>query len=292
MKSLFKNPIGRVRAGWKIAGCWGLTMLLAVALISLRRQLPDGLQHAIPEPLLMAIASVLAAAACLRLERATLASIGLRLDARFLRLWAVGSLVGASLLAMTAFLVWLGGGFDLALVQTADGGAAALWKITRTLLPLAVFEELTFRGYPFQRALAALGARRALVLFGALFAIVHLPNPGLDRQTFVLALANLFMASMMLGLCWLRSGSLALPIGVHLGWNWAQTVLGFPSSGNPSHGVWTPVLHGNAAWLTGGAFGLEASLAGVGVLGLAIVVLARWQRVAAVRSRAAAAAIA
>lgn len=55
-------------------------------------------------------------------------------------------------------------------------------------------------------------ALRALVLFGVLFVIVHLPNPGLDRQTFVLALANLFLASVLLGLCWLRAGSLALPI--------------------------------------------------------------------------------
>ena len=115
-----------------------------------------------------------------------------------------------------------------------------------------------------------------MLLFALLFALVHLPNPGLNGGTFALALANLFLASVMLSLCWLRTRSLALPIGLHLGWNGAQTCLGFASSGNPSHGLWMPVFHGKAAWLTGGEFGLEASLAGVVVLALAIVVLARW----------------
>ena len=42
-----------------------------------------------------------------------------------------------------------------------------------------------------------------------------------------------------------------------------------------------PVFHGKATWLTGGEFGLEASIAGVVVLALAIVVLARWTPAAA-----------
>lgn len=276
MKKLFINREGGVRAGWKIAACVVLTAVLAVALIAVRRLLPAGLQHVLLEPVLMAVGALLAAWICLRLEQAPLSSLGLHLDTRFLRDGGLGTLAGIGLLALSALLVWLGDGFHLERALAPEGSALVVWKIVRTLLPLAVFEELTFRGYPFQRALASLGARPAVLLFAVLFALIHLPNPGLNGGTFALAVANLVLASVMLSLCYLRTRSMALPIGVHLGWNWTQTCLGFPSSGNPSHGVWMPIFHGKAAWLTGGDFGLEASLAGVVVLALAIVALVKW----------------
>lgn len=276
MKTLFIQRAGGVRAGWKIAACVVLTIVLAVALIALRRLLPAGARPLVPEPLLMAVGALLAAWACLRLEHAPLAGIGLRLDARFVRHAGQGTLLGVGLLALAALLVWLGGGFHLEPTLAPESAAAIVWKIVRNLLPLAVFEELSFRGYPFQRALASWGARPAVLVFALLFAGVHLPNPGLNGGTFALALANLFLASVLLSLCYLRTRSLALPIGLHLGWNAAQTGLGFASSGNPSHGLWRAVLQGKPAWLTGGEFGLEASLAGVVVLALAILVLLRW----------------
>jgi membrane protease YdiL (CAAX protease family) len=286
MKTLFINRDGGVRAGWKIAACLLLTGLLAATLIAVRRLLPVDLQRVLLEPVLMAVGALLAAWICLRIERAPLTSIGLRLDTRFLRDGGRGTLAGIGLLALSALLVWLGDGFHLERALAPEGRTLVVWKIVRTLLPLAVFEELTFRGYPFQRALASLGPRSAVLVFALLFALIHLPNPGLNGGTFVLAVANLFLASVMLSLCYLRTRSLALPIGVHLGWNLAQTCLGFPSSGNPSHGVWMPIFHGKAAWLTGGEFGLEASFAGVVVLALAIVVLAQWTPSASARPRA------
>jgi hypothetical protein len=76
-----------------------------------------------------------------------------------------------------------------------------------------------------------------------------------------LACLNIGLASLLLGLAFLKTGSLALPIGVHLGWNWAQgPLLGFGVSGAGQRGHWTPVFGGLPQWLTGGDFGLEASL--------------------------------
>ena len=53
--------------------------------------------------------------------------------------------------------------------------------------------------------------------------------------------------------------------------------LGFGVSGSTPTGLWTPVFHGQPQWLTGGAYGLEASLVAVVVLGLAVAALARWR---------------
>jgi hypothetical protein len=87
------------------------------------------------------------------------------------------------------------------------------------------------------------------------------------------------LAAILLGLCYLRTRSLALPIGLHLGWNWAQgSLLGFGVSGTTEvQGLWRPVFHGRPEWLTGGAFGLEASLPCALVCGLAIFLLGRWK---------------
>ncbi len=88
---------------------------------------------------------------------------------------------------------------------------------------------------------------------------------------------DIAIAAVLLGLCYLRTRSLAMPIGLHLGWNWTQgSLLGFGVSGLPSHGWWMPVVHCRPHWLTGGSFGLEASLPCAIVGAAACLVLARW----------------
>ena len=46
--------------------------------------------------------------------------------------------------------------------------------------------------------------------------------PGMDGATKAWATLNIGLAAILLGFCYLRTRSLALPIGLHLGWNWAQ----------------------------------------------------------------------
>jgi hypothetical protein len=54
--------------------------------------------------------------------------------------------------------------------------------------------------------------------------------------------------------------SLWLPIGLHAGWNIMQgPVFGVPVSGNPAHGLLRSRLSGPTL-LSGGSFGLEASI--------------------------------
>jgi hypothetical protein len=79
----------------------------------------------------------------------------------------------------------------------------------------------------------------------------------------------------------LRTGSLALPIGLYLGWNWTQgTLLGFDVSGLAQAGWLHPHLLARPQWLTGGAFGPEASVFSVVVDLAAIALLWRWKGVA------------
>lgn len=161
-------------------------------------------------------------------------------------------------------------------------GSGNLWASAGSgawlFLAVAFREEILFRGYAFQRLVDAVGSWAALALASLYFAYAHWNNPGMAGATKIWATVNIALAGVLLGLCYLKTRSLALPIGVHLGWNWAQgSLLGFGVSGMELDGVLRPVFHARPPWLTGGAFGLEASLPCAVLCGLAIAGLVVWK---------------
>ena len=100
----------------------------------------------------------------------------------------------------------------------------------------------------------------------------------MEGNTQIVAATDLFLSAVMLGLAYLRTRSLALPVGLHLGWNWMQGhVMGFGVSGHDFAGWWHPVFQGKAEWLTGGAFGPESSVFSPVVTLVVIVLLWRWK---------------
>nr|WP_320132974.1 CPBP family intramembrane glutamic endopeptidase [uncultured Holophaga sp.] len=198
----------------------------------------------------------------LRKEDRGLTSLGFDLGRTWLRQGGLGLLLGLALMGLTSLLLFLAGAFRWAPGMTPVG-REALWA-PWIFLGVAIHEECLFRGYPFQRLVEAWGPGTAQVTLGAAFVLVHWQNPGLVPGSRLLPMLNIFLAGCLLGQCWLLTRSLALPMGLHLGWNWAQgSLLGFPVSGttfarSPLHPILRPDL---PAWLTGGAFGLEGSLA-------------------------------
>ena len=131
-------------------------------------------------------------------------------------------------------------------------------------------EELMFRGYPFQRLVEATGAGGAVAVAAALFGMAHLLNPHASTVGFI----NTILIGILFAVAYLRSGSLWLPWGMHWAWNTVLATVGLPVSGNDmSVGVHTAVE--GPKWLTGGAYGPEASLAATVavVVGLAVIVL-------------------
>jgi len=88
----------------------------------------------------------------------------------------------------------------------------------------------------------------------------------------------LFLGAVLLGLAYLRTRSLALPIGIHLGWNWTHGhLLGFGVSGFAQPGWFHPLLQDLPEWVTGGRFGPEASIFAVVADVLLIVLLWKWK---------------
>lgn len=159
---------------------------------------------------------------------------------------------------------------------TADDGtvleyvATGGWTLLILLFPAAA-EEVLFRGYPMRVLQRAWGPGVALVVTSVAFAALHGWNPAVGP----LALVNIGLAGLLLGVVYLKTGSLWWATGVHLGWNFATAFIGdLPLSG--LNLVDSPLLDvGNAGveLITGGPFGLEGGLAGTFALGLATAVL-------------------
>jgi membrane protease YdiL (CAAX protease family) len=212
---------------------------------------------------------------CIRAENETLSSIGLRINAKFFRELLLGAMLGMAIIFASAFAIMLLGGFTFQRAAGVDLGT--LFFSLVPFLALGIFEELMFRGYAFQCAIRRLGGALALLLFALLFIAAHLGNPGMEGGTKAWASLNIGIASVLLGLAWMRTKSLALPIGIHVGWNWAQGgFLGFGVSGTKTAGYLEPIYLEAPKWVTGGNFGLEASLP-TAVAALAVcVIMAFW----------------
>ena len=115
----------------------------------------------------------------------------------------------------------------------------------------------------------------AALLSSAIFGVLHAANPNASAiSTFNIVLAGLF-----LGLGLLLTGELAIPIGLHITWNFFQgNVFGFAVSGLDAGTTFIAVEQGGNALLTGGAFGPEAGLIGIAAILLGSLLIVLWVR--------------
>jgi uncharacterized protein len=84
-----------------------------------------------------------------------------------------------------------------------------------------VFEELIFRGALLFIAIQKLGARKGIILSAIAFGIYHWFSYGVIGD--IVSMSVVFIMTSITGLVWalafLKTESIALPIGLHLGWN-------------------------------------------------------------------------
>ena len=159
---------------------------------------------------------------------------------------------------------------------TGGSGLETIWAplAIQALIP-GFTEELLFRGILFRYIEKAGGSWIALAITSALFGAAHIAN---DGATWFSSVAIAIEAGILLGAIYMLTRRLWAAMGLHAGWNFTQGwIFGLPVSGG--HGG-TGLMNGSLTGpelLSGGAFGLEASLTGMAVAttaGLAILVLA------------------
>ncbi len=266
---LFLNDQNGLRNGWWLAIFLGLLAGLLVGTILLSAQ--TGHEISVWEQAgLIAVATI----AVQRLRRKSIREVTGALNGRALRDVAVGLFAGFLLMAVPACLLWSSGIVRLDLAP-ADLGSCL--TAIGMMLGVAVAEELLFRGVLFQRRVAGAGVWVAQLVVGAFFVLTHLQNPGMDGTTQLWAGLNIFIASLVFGQAYLRTGGLALPIAIHFMANVTQGIIfGFGVSGHEEPSVFQPTFNLDAAWLTGGDFGIEASVLGLVAITVALVSLYVW----------------
>ena len=149
------------------------------------------------------------------------------------------------------------------------------------LIPAAAIEELLYRVLLLSGLAVALhrvpgGRWIAVLLSAALFGAAHLGNPGASW----VAAVGTGLGGVMYGVAFLGTRSVWLPFGLHLGWNLAQGVFGFPISGHVVPGLFRVVpTADDVLVLTGGTYGPEAGIPGMlarfVVIGLVVLYLSR-----------------
>lgn len=220
---------------------------------------------------LQVIIIILASITCQLLRRRPMAELFGRFDVHWLKELCVGGLIGSALMLIPALILGI---FGWVKWQWNPEGVSTLLSSVLLFAGVAAAEELLFRGFVFQRLIAGLGQWSAQLIVAAYFLLTHLNNPGMTGSVKVMAGINIFLASILFGLAFIQTKSLAMPLGLHWMANFMQGgVLGFGVSGMEQSGLLMPVLGDVPVWLTGGQFGLEASLPGLICVVLALLLL-------------------
>lgn len=271
-KSVLFNANSKLRNGWWIA----LFVALIIATQPLYRWITSALRELQTPELLVEFTSpaliLIITFLCARLYKQSMQAVGLGLDRRWLTQFVWGIALGGLWLLAVALPLWLIDGVNFHLNPEASITIIATGFYSFFIG--ALLEELLHRGFIFQRLIAGTGFLTAQIIMATVFAFGHLNNPEMDGATMIRASVDLALASLILGLAYWRTRSLALPIGLHLGWNWMQgSIMGFNVSGHTTSSLFTSTLGDLPTWLTGGGFGLEGSVFSIASSVLVLLIL-------------------
>lgn len=185
-----------------------------------------------------------------------------------------GLLIGAT---MFAAVMGIMAGFDLYEIRSL--GPAPVWEAAGRAVQSGVVEELMIRAILLRLVWRVFGPWIAFTFSAALFGLGHIANP---NATVFAAICIALEAGIMLGAFYALTGRVWVSIGVHAAWNFTQ---GYLFGAAVSGGDFGPAIASSTArpgfpeWLTGGAFGPEASLPALIVcttVGLVVMVMA-WR---------------
>ncbi|WP_310467789.1 type II CAAX endopeptidase family protein [Sphingomonas sp.] len=156
-----------------------------------------------------------------------------------------------------------------------EGGTSQLISalVAMAILP-GFLEELLVRGILFRWIEEFAGSWAALAVTSLLFGFGHIVNP---NATVFSSFAIALEAGLLLGGAYMLTRNLWLAIGIHAAWNFTQGfVFDVPVSGIDQNGLVEAHLSGPEL-LSGGAFGLEASVIAMVLAtsaGVAMIVMA------------------
>ncbi|BFU45627.1 CPBP family intramembrane glutamic endopeptidase [Krasilnikovia sp. MM14-A1004] len=180
-----------------------------------------------------------------------------------------GVAIGIGLFTVTMLLITVGNGY-----RAGWGSIGDMFATLGLMAGIATCEELLFRGVLFRIVEERAGTYLAVTASSLLFGGLHLLNPA---ATLWGAFAIAVQGGLLSAATFVLTRKLWMPIGFHLGWNFAESgIFGTTVSGSDRTvgGLLDGMAHGPAI-ISGGAFGPEGSIFAVLVGGLAALVMLR-----------------
>lgn len=296
---------GRLRALWRLVVQYCafrvlvpllFNLLVVTLVLAASGGRPDG--SVIPDspaiPLLSSVAGLVGAVLSVWLagrflDRRSFSAFGFRLGSGWWFDLLFGMVLGGVLIT-TVFLVEMRLGWVEVTSTFETNGGIAPFAIS-ILFPAATFvcvgvsEETVFRGYQLKNAAEGLnypglGPGGAVLLAWTLssvfFALLHADNPNAT----IISTLNIILAGFMLGFGYVLTGELAIPIGLHITWNFFQgAVYGFPVSGfGPFGATFLATRPAGPDLWTGGSFGPEGGLLAPAAMLAGIFLIMLWTR--------------
>jgi uncharacterized protein len=211
-----------------------------------------------------------------RIEGRTVADYGLPWRHAFRTQFWRGAVIGFA--AITALLLAMRGIGVFHLEGIAlHGGDVWKWAIAWGLvfILVALREEFRARGYGLFTLSAGIGFWPSAILSAAFFGYSHHGNSGEDW----IGLINAGVFGLLACFLLRRTGSLWLPIGVHMAFDWGETYFyGVADSGQVLPGHLLNSSSSGTAWLSGGAVGPEGSALCTVTLIVVWLICAAWLR--------------
>jgi membrane protease YdiL (CAAX protease family) len=173
------------------------------------------------------------------------------------REFGIGTLIGFGLFSFVIVVLWLSG---LYRVNGIDFVLSWLIGALFGAFVSAFAQELIFRGVIYRITEEWMGTWWAVAISAVLFGMLHLTSAG---ATIFSTIAIALQAGLILAATYTLTHRLWMPIGLHMAWDFANDgVFGVGvagQSGQSLHGLLRASLHGPDL-MTGGTFGVEASL--------------------------------
>jgi CAAX protease family protein len=189
-----------------------------------------------------------------------LAGLGLKTDR-----WTMPD-IGAGLLIATAAMIGILVVELMLSVAHISGGAfnpVTVLVFGVFLILSGLIDEILMRGMLVSGLALMLGGRpfAAVLIASVLFGSTHIFFEGAST----LSLISNSLGGVMYGLAFILTRRIWLGLGLHFAWNFVQgPILGFILSGHPVAGALFHIDDLGPVWLTGGLYGPEGGIVGIG----------------------------
>lgn len=267
IKSIFTNPEeDRLRAGWRLLAHFSILAASLVAFDVIASPLfiwaeRNGSSFLLLNTL-VALGGITLSVIIARhfADKRSFVSLGLKLNRKALADLSVGFALTAAMMGVIYLIEWTMGWLTFEGFAREFQNPSQVARDALIMLVVYIFvgwqEELVGRGYWLQNLEEGLNLDWAVFISSLFFSLAHYGNPSFAWAPLI----GLLISGYFLAYAYIRTRSLWLPIGLHIGWNFFEgTVFGFQVSGTESFRLILQSVNGPTLW-TGGGFGPEAGL--------------------------------